>query len=56
MGDGSRQRNNAEKPFDAFKDLATKLVKVPKKEVDKAEAAYKREHKHPKRGPKPSEN
>jgi hypothetical protein len=29
-------------PFDAFRDLTAKLVRVPKKEVDRKEAAYKR--------------
>ena len=29
-------------PFDRFKELAGKLVRVPKKEVDKKEAAYQR--------------
>jgi hypothetical protein len=29
-------------PFDQFKDLTRKLVRVPKKEVDAKEAAYQR--------------
>jgi len=29
-------------PFDQFKQLAKKLVSVPKKEVDKKETAYQR--------------
>ncbi len=41
-------------PFDAFKELAAKLVRVPKAEADQKEAAYQREQKKkPKRGPKP---
>ena len=37
-------------PFDQFKELTRKLVRVPKKEVDAKEAAYqrkkaKRQHK-----------
>jgi hypothetical protein len=28
--------------FDRFKELARKLVRVPKKEVDRKEAAYQR--------------
>lgn len=41
-------------PFDAFKELAGKLVQVPKAEADKQEAVYQRERKKkPKRGPKP---
>lgn len=41
-------------PFDAFKELAAKLVQVPKSEVDKAEVAYQKARaKLPKRGPKP---
>jgi hypothetical protein len=44
-------------PFDAFKDLAEKLVQVPKKEVDRKEVAYQREQaKKPRRGPKPQNN
>ena len=40
-------------PFDAFKELAAKLVQVPKKEADEREAAYQREQADkPKRGPK----
>ena len=40
-------------PFDAFKELAAKLVQVPKKEADEQEAAYQREQEDkPKRGPK----
>ncbi len=35
-------------PFDRFKELTRKLVAVPKKEVDKREAAYQR-HKAKKR-------
>jgi hypothetical protein len=42
-------------PFDVFKGLAAKLVRVPKAEADKHEAAYQRDRKKkPKRGPKPS--
>jgi hypothetical protein len=42
-------------PFDAFRELAGKLVRVPKPEVDAREAAYKREQaKKPQRGPKKS--
>jgi hypothetical protein len=42
-------------PFDAFKELAAKLVRVPKAEADKREAAYQRQQKKkPKRGPKTS--
>jgi hypothetical protein len=29
-------------PFDRFRSLAGRLVQVPKKDVDKKEAAYKR--------------
>jgi hypothetical protein len=29
-------------PFDAFRSLTSKLVKVPKKEVDRKEVAYKK--------------
>lgn len=40
-------------PFDAFRELAEKLVQIPKEEVDKKESEYKREQaKKPKRGPK----
>ena len=40
-------------PFDAFKELAGKLVQMPKAEADRQEAAYQRERKKkPKRGPK----
>jgi hypothetical protein len=40
-------------PYDAFRELAGKLVKVPKSEVDAKEAAYQRERaKKPKPGPK----
>jgi hypothetical protein len=40
--------------FDAFRQLAAKLVQVPKSEADKREAAYQRERKgKPKPGPKP---
>ncbi len=40
-------------PFDAFRELAAKLVQVPKKEADEQEAAYQREQEDkPKRGPK----
>jgi len=43
--------------FKNFRELAEKLVNVPKKEADRAEAAYQRERKkHPKRGPKPQDN
>ena len=28
--------------FDRFKELASKLIRVPKKEVDRKEAAYQR--------------
>jgi hypothetical protein len=31
-----------EVPFDRFKSLLGKLVKVPKKEIDKKESAYQR--------------
>jgi hypothetical protein len=31
-----------EAPFDRFKELTRKLASVPKKEVDKKEAAYQR--------------
>ena len=42
-------------PFDAFKELAQRVLTVPKKEVDKKEAAYQRARakKLPKRGSKP---
>ena len=44
---------NGPSPFDAFKELAGKLVNVPKEEVDAKEAEYQREQaKKPKRGPK----
>jgi len=40
------ERNTAQpcspKPFDRFKDLAGKLLSVPKKEVDKKESEYQR--------------
>ena len=43
----------APSPFDAFRELAAKLVQVPKKEADEQEAAYQREQADkPKRGPK----
>lgn len=42
-------------PFDAFKELAAKLVRVPKEEADAKEAEYQREQaKKQKRGPKPT--
>lgn len=41
--------------FDAFRELAAKLVQVPKAEADKKEAAYRRDQKKkPKRGPRPA--
>ena len=41
-------------PFDAFKELAAKIVQVPKAEIDRREVEYQREQaKKPKRGPKP---
>lgn len=41
-------------PFDAFTDLTRRLIAVPKAEVEKREAAYKKARaKLPKRGPKP---
>jgi hypothetical protein len=44
-------------PFDAFKELAGKLIRVPKAEVDKKETAYQRaQKKKPKRGPKPHQS
>ena len=43
-------------PFQAFADLAGKLVNVPKAEADAEEAKYQREQaKKPERGPKPKE-
>lgn len=40
-------------PFDAFRELAKKLVQVPKAEADKREEEYQREQaEKPKRGPK----
>jgi hypothetical protein len=42
-------------PFDAFKELAGKLIRVPKAEIDRREAEYqKQQADKPKRGPKPS--
>jgi hypothetical protein len=35
-------RDDANKAFDAFKALTRKLVRVPKAELDKAEAEYQR--------------
>lgn len=41
-------------PFDAFKALAAKIIKVPKAEIDRREAEYQHEQaKKAKRGPKP---
>ena len=41
-------------PFDAFRELASKLAQVPKAEVDEREAEYQREREgKPKPGPKP---
>jgi len=40
-------------PFDAFRELARKIVQVPKIEADKREVEYQREQaEKPKRGPK----
>jgi hypothetical protein len=36
-------------PFEKFKDLARKLVSVPKKEADKKEADYQRKKRDRKR-------
>jgi hypothetical protein len=50
-----RDTTSSATPFDAFKELAGKLVRVPKAEHDKQEAAYQRaQKKKPKRGPKSS--
>jgi hypothetical protein len=41
-------------PFDAFKELAGRIVRVPKEEADAKEVEYQRKQaKKPKRGPKP---
>jgi hypothetical protein len=37
------EKQNGETSFDRFKELARKLVRVPKKEVDRKEAAYQRQ-------------
>ena len=42
MDDHDSKPQNGDKPFDRFKALAGKLVRVPKKEVDRKEAAYQR--------------
>jgi hypothetical protein len=36
------EKENDRSAFDRFKELAGKLVRVPKKEVDRKEAAYQR--------------
>jgi hypothetical protein len=38
----NEERNPPLTPFDAFKALTRKLVRVPKAELDKAEAEYQR--------------
>jgi hypothetical protein len=41
-------------PFDAFENLARRVIAVPKEVIDKREAEYQRKRaKLPKRGPKP---
>ena len=40
---------DAKTAFDRFKSLATKLVRVPKKEIAKKEAAYQRKKARKKR-------
>jgi hypothetical protein len=39
------------KPFDRFKELARRLVSVPKKEVHRKEAAYQRQKAKRKKRP-----
>ena len=42
-----------ERHFERFRDLASKLLQVPKTEADEKEEEYQREQKKkPKRGPK----
>jgi hypothetical protein len=55
MNEPKRQsKEEGSSSFDAFRDLAAKLVRVPKAEADKQEAVYQRERKKkPKPGPKP---
>jgi hypothetical protein len=36
------EKSQPKTPFDQFKELAGKLVRTPKKEVDAKEAAYQR--------------
>jgi hypothetical protein len=43
------EKQNGETAFDRFKELARKLVRVPKKEVDRKEAAYQRRKEKRKR-------
>jgi hypothetical protein len=43
------EEDSAEKNFHRFKELTKKLVSVPKKEVDKKEAAYQRRKANRKR-------
>lgn len=41
-------------PFDRFRELARKVIQVPKAEIDKQEAEYQKKRAgKPKRGPKP---
>ncbi len=39
---GMSEKQNGRTDFDRFKELAGKLVRVPKKEVDRKEVAYQR--------------
>lgn len=58
MSDPERQPvadDSSPAPFDAFRELAGRLIRVPKEEADAKEAEYQREQaKKPKRGPSPS--
>ena len=48
--DKPSESDTPETPFDRFQSLLGKFVKVPKKEVDKQEAAYQRKQSKKKRG------
>jgi hypothetical protein len=39
---GNEQDGNNSGSFNRFKELTNKLVQIPKKEIDKKEAAYQR--------------
>lgn len=42
MSERNGTTHGSETPFDRFKTLAGKLVRVPKKDVDRKEAEYQR--------------